>query len=485
MFLSRVRALPTFLESKLELSTSRRVSTGSVPKAREPLSAPALGLKMASISEEYDFVELRVYDIHGNARGRMVTRSAVTDVMKKGIGLSGSFRFLGVKGQSSIHLKPPDYVLTKYYRLMPHLETLKPYQPYHRDASSHKKIAAVLCELRCLDGTLETGMPREATLALLQQLQEEFGLTIRSTFEVEFGIRHAKTAKTFAHEAKFASTAVLHNEGDILFDFVETMQGIDVKIDTLLAEYGSGQFEVTCHITEGIEACDMIAEFKTASHIYLKRKGLDVVFMTCVEPQIGCSNGFHFNFSIWNSEGRNIFADPDDPETLSEFGRYWLAGMVHHSPAMLALSSPTINCYRRVGFYAGPMFANWSLDRKGSFCLKVEAGGNVYIENRLPSSACNPYLVLASTLAAGMDGVRRKLELPPPGDESTRLPATLEEAVDALEADTSLTEALGEGVMQMFIYTKRTFELDEFKAFGQLSDEEMLLKEKEYYYHPL
>ena len=131
------------------------------------------------------------------------------------------------------------------------------------------------------------------------------------------------------------------------------------------------------------------------------------------------------------------------------------------------------------------MFANWSLDRKGSFCLKVEAGGNVYIENRLPSSACNPYLVLASTLAAGMDGVRRKLELPPPGDESTRLPATLEEAVDALEADTSLTEALGEGVMQMFIYTKRTFELDEFKAFGQLSDEEMLLKEKEYYYHPL
>ena len=65
-----------------------------------------------------------------------------------------AFRFLGVKGQSSIHLKPPDYVLTKYYRLMPHLETLKPYQPYHRDASSHKKIAAVLCELRCLDGTL-------------------------------------------------------------------------------------------------------------------------------------------------------------------------------------------------------------------------------------------------------------------------------------------------------------------------------------------
>ena len=141
--------------------------------------------------------------------------------------------------------------------------------------------------------------------------------------------------------------------------------------------------------------------------------------------------------------------------------------------------------FRRVGFPSGPRFANWSQKaRKVSFRLKVEANGNVYIENRIPSSASNPYLVLASTLAAGMDGVRRKLELPPPGEDNTRLPATLEEALDALEADTRLTEALGDRIVQMFIYTKRTFEVEEFKSLGELSDEEMLLKEKQYYYLP-
>ena len=84
-----------------------------------------------------------------------------------------------------------------------------------------------------------------------------------------------------------------------------------------------------------------------------------------------------------------------------------------------------------------------------------------------------------------MDGVRRNLELPQPMDESRKLPATLEEALQALEADTMLKTALGEKMVEMFVYTKRTFEIEEFKAFGELSDEEKMLKEKEYYYLPI
>ncbi|KAK3730250.1 hypothetical protein RRG08_034995 [Elysia crispata] len=437
---------------------------------------------MASGPEDFDFLELRVYDIHGFARCRMVSGSAMEDVIKNGKGVSGFVRFLGVKGQSSLHLHPPDFVESTNYKLMPIMSTLKPYQ---KIARGHRKIATVLCELRFTDGTLEKSMPRETVLTLLQQLQEEFGLTIRSAFEVEFGIRDAQTGKSFAHEAKYASSVAIQASGDILFDFVESMQDIGIKIDTLMTEYGAGQFEVTCDITEGIEAADMIADFKTASYVYLQKKGLCAEFMTCVEPDIGCRNGFHLNVSLWDAKGRNLFADPEDQEKLSDFGRHWLAGMIDHCPAMLALSSPTINCFRRVGSPAGVSFANWSQKaRKVSFRLKVEANGNVYIENRIPSSASNPYLVLASTLAAGMDGVRRKLELPPPGKDNTRLPATLEEALDALEADTRLTEALGDRMVQMFIYTKRTFEVEEFKSLGELSDEKMLLKEKEYYYLP-
>ena len=108
----------------------------------------------------------------------------------------------------------------------------------------------------------------------------------------------------------------------------------------------------------------------------------------------------------------------------------------------------------------------------------------MYIENRLPSSACNPYLVLASVVAAGLDGVRRKLDLPEPGDESKRLPPTLEKALVALEEDVQLKAALGEKTVEMFVYTKRKYEVEEFKAFKELSDKERLEKEKEYYYLP-
>ena len=92
---------------------------------------------------------------------------------------------------------------------------------------------------------------------------------------------------------------------------------------------------------------------------------------------------------------------------------------------------------------------------------------------------------MACTLAAGMDGVRRKLELPVSMEDTKRLPATLDEALVALEADKLLRETLGSKFVDLFIFTKRKFECDEFKAFGELSEEEQLLKEKEYYYDPL
>ncbi|RUS88138.1 hypothetical protein EGW08_004100 [Elysia chlorotica] len=271
---------------------------------------------------------------------------------------------------------------------------------------------------------------------------------------------------------------------DILMDLVESMKKIGIKIETVMQESSSGQFEMTFAVVEGIEAADMLADFKTAAYVYLQKKGLNVEFMTCLHPGLD-SNGCHYNFSLWDSHGRNVFADLDDEEKLSTISRHWLAGMVEHAPAMVALMCPTINCFRRIGSEWAPQFANWAEEnRMASFRVKIERGGNVYIENRLPSGACNPYLVLAGTLAAGMDGLRRKLVLPRPMDESLRLPPTLGDALIALEMDGLMREALGEKLVELFVHSKRTFEVDEFKAFGELSDEEMLLKEKEYYYHP-
>ena len=90
----------------------------------------------------------------------------------------------------------------------------------------------------------------------------------------------------------------------------------------------------------------MLTEFKAASHLYLKSKGFEGEFMTSNDPNGSIHHGSHFNFSLWNSDGGNVLVNPDNPQELSQFGRHWLAGLVEHAPALTALSSPTVNCYR-------------------------------------------------------------------------------------------------------------------------------------------
>ena len=94
------------------------------------------------------------------------------------------------------------------------------------------------------------------------------------------------------------------------------------------------------------QAADMAADFKTASYVFLQTKGLIAEFMTCVELNTSYCNGFHYNFSLWDSKGQNVFANRDNPKEMSNFGRHWLAGLVKHCPALIAFCSPTINCYR-------------------------------------------------------------------------------------------------------------------------------------------
>ncbi|GFO06383.1 glutamine synthetase [Plakobranchus ocellatus] len=430
--------------------------------------------------DNFDFIELKVYDIHGYTKGRLVSSSAFPKIIENGHGLVASLCYKGIIGQLNAHPYFREAIGHKNVRLYPLLETLMPCQ---KIVQGDHKIASVLCETRLSDGTLDSGDPRQAALALLEQLHSEFGLKIKSSFEAEFGIRDSKTDQPFVNNTKWASTAIMQCAQDFVLDMVKSVTEIGIEIDILMPQLGDGQYKVTFDIAEGIKAADMTAEFKTASYVYLKMKGFNAEFMACVRPNAGLCHGFHYSFSLWDADGRNVFVDPEDPSQLSEFGRHWLAGLVKHTPGMTALISPTINCYRRLRSVGAPLYANWALENRGTaFQVRIEPAGNVYIENRLPSSACSPHLVLASTLAAGMDGVRRKLPLPQPLDESIKLPETLEKALEELEADTLLKEAISPKLVELFIHNKRVFEIQEFQTFGELSDEEMLLKEKDYYY---
>lgn len=196
------------------------------------------------------------------------------------------------------------------------------------------------------------------------------------------------------------------------------------------------------------------------------QKGFGASFMARPDDTLGGGSGAHFNCSVFDkATKKNVFHDPNSKDKLSSTAKHWCAGMIQHAPALTALCSPTVNCYRRLHSPFAPDICDWNFDDRNSY-LRIKVGGEngTYMENRLPSSAANPYIVMAATIAAGIDGINRKLSPPSPHDTgASKLPFTLSEALDELEKDTALTEVLGKDFVDCFIASKREVDLTKLK----------------------
>jgi glutamine synthetase len=197
-------------------------------------------------------------------------------------------------------------------------------------------------------------------------------------------------------------------------------------------------------------------------------------------------SGFHIHFSMWSTDGtRALFDDPTSADGLSEIGHHAIGGVLAHAPALAALSNPTINSYKRFGpDTLAPWLIDWGLDNRSAMVrIPPERGRSARMECRLGDASANPYLAVAGLLAAAYLGVRDKID-PGPALEgygydvtrSPKLPATLTEALDALEADTAMREVLGDQFVKAFLAYKR----DEISRFHSwITDWEF----EEYTYH--
>jgi glutamine synthetase len=209
--------------------------------------------------------------------------------------------------------------------------------------------------------------------------------------------------------------------------------------------------------------------------------GLYATFMP--KPFFGINgSGMHTHMSLWDEKkGRNAFADPKDPYGLSELARSYIAGILEHARGMIAVLAPLVNSYKRLvpGFEA-PVYIGWArINRSALIRIPQISAGQVNstrIELRCPDPSSNPYLAFAAMLAAGLDGVERKLSPPEPVEENLyhfdtaklssrgirQLPGTLREAVDELSADAVIGDALGEHILERFVEAKNE-EWDEYR----------------------
>lgn len=344
-------------------------------------------------------------------------------------------------------------------------------------AHENAHVYRVICEQKYVTGSEHDHVPRAACRRLLQQLADR-NLQLLSASEFEFAVANADGAPLFIGNDIFAT---LQGEKTSGFQYAieQGMQAVGIDVQTMNAEYGPGQLEITYAPKYGIEAPDAAVTFRTGVKEIAMRRDIRASFATMPFALTGVGNGGHFNFSLWTA-GETKRCVMCKEGKMSTTAKQFLAGVLKHAPAMEALCAPTPMCYKRHGNWS-PVAANWGLDDRTA-AVRVKMGGEkTYFEFRSPSAAANPYLVTAAVLVAGLDGLERDLVLPEMGLGDVLLPTSLEEALDALVADKILVERLGNVLVSWFVDVKMA-EIDRIETWIQkgidagMSEDEARLK---------
>jgi glutamine synthetase len=280
---------------------------------------------------------------------------------------------------------------------------------------------------------------------------------------------------------------VVGRKGDpkgLLLHMLRQLRDAGLRVTAANHEFSPGQFEINLDHSGMLDAADRAFRLKSAVQEIARHRDLMATFMAKPFNDEGGS-GFHVHASLTDESGSNVFGDPDGPDGLSALGRHAIGGVLAHAPALSALLNPTINSYKRFGpDTLAPWLIDWGLDNRSAMVrVPPERGQAARMEVRLGDATANPYLGIAAIGAAVYLGISEKIEpsakLEGYGYDPSRsavLPMRLPDALRALEADTELTDVLGEYFVQSFLAYKRN-EVDRFERF--VTDWEY----REYSYH--
>lgn len=336
----------------------------------------------------------------------------------------------------------------------------------------------LLCDLYFPDGSPVPFATRDLLRRQLRALGE-LGFDFMSGLEVElhlFRITDPKLALSDAGQPGSPPEVELVTQGyqyltelryDQLDPVMETIRqtcaGLRLPLRSIDVEFGPSQVELTFEPGTGLVPADQMVLLRGAVKQVCRRAGIHATFMCRPRIPSVMSSGWHLHQSLVERRtGRNAFV-PADGEPLSPTGMRFLGGLLAHARGMAAFATPTINGYRRYRpMSLAPDRASWSHDNRGVMLRVLAQPGDPAsrIENRLGEPAANPYLYLASQVAAGLDGLRRDLVPPPPVDtpydnDSPRLPLSLPEALAAMTDDAYVAEAFGSRFTDYFIHIKR------------------------------
>ena len=406
--------------------------------------------------EDVEFIRLQFTDIFGTLKNIAITSSQLEKALDNKCMFDGSSVEGFVRIEESDMYLYPDYDTFEIF----------PWRP------QQGKVARLICDVYTPDGKPFEGDPRWILKKTIKEANE-MGYRFDVGPECEFFLFHTDDnglPTTLSHEKAGYFDLGPNDLGEnIRRDMVLTLEEMGFEIEASHHEVAPAQHEIDFKYDEVLKTADNIQTFKMTVKTIAKRHGLYATFMP--KPKFGISgSGMHINMSLATKEGKNIFADENGKIGFSDDAYHFIAGIMKHARGMSAITNPLVNSYKRlVPGYEAPVYIAWSAKNRSPLIrIPASRGNGTRVELRNPDPTANPYLVLALCLAAGLDGIKNKIEVPEsvdcniyemtPGERRAagieNMPADLKEAVDCLVADEFLCSVLGEHITTKYVEAK-------------------------------
>lgn len=404
------------------------------------------------------FVRLWFVDILGRLKNFAISPEDLEVAFEEGIGFDGSAIEGFATPEEADMLAFPD---ASTFQILP-------WRP------SHNGVARVFCDVCTPDREPFAGDPRAALRRMFHKA-EKAGYLLNVGAELEYYYFPDEHTPEPLDNVGYFDLSVSDAARDLRRNTVLTLEKMSVPVEYTFHAAGRSQHGMSLRHAEALSMSDAITTAKLIIKQQAYESGCHASFMP--KPLAGEDGSAMFLCqSLFDHDGNNVFWGEDDEKYhLSDVAKHYMAGILAHAREISAITNPTVNSYKRIttGGDSVPQYATWGLRNRASMVrIPVYKPGkqlSTRIELRSPDPMANPYLVNAVTLAAGLDGIERKLELPPEATAETLklsdrqmleagytpLPRSLKEALDVFEDSQFMKDALGEHIHSFFLKKKR------------------------------
>jgi glutamine synthetase len=420
-------------------------------------------LKMAK-ENDVKFIRLWFTDILGFLKGFAITIHELEGALEEGMGFDGS----SIQGYARIDesdmIAKPD----------PKTFQIVPWRP------KENAVARMFADIHEPDGTPYKGDPRWALKRVLKKAEEK-GYTLYVGPELEyFYFKSSEGVPQFLDKGGYFDLTPLDVATELRRETILTLEAMGIRVEYSHHEVAPSQHEIDLRYTDALTMADNAMTYRLVVKEIALKHGVYATFMP--KPIFGQNgSGMHTHQSLFKGN-RNAFFDPKDEFHLSKIAKSYMAGVLKHSKEITSITSQWVNSYKRlVPGYEAPVYISWARRNRSALVrvpmYKPGKEKATRMEYRSPDPACNPYLTFAVMLAAGLRGIEKGYELPPPVEEDIfemseaarkkhgidSLPGNLLEAIQLTEKSELVRETLGDHIFEKFIENKK-IEWDQYRT---------------------